>query len=699
MQLLPLLISMSLFACSGLARGGDLSVVPLFNGERSDSLNLWGGPLNRGSTDALVKQSSIVRTGTGAYRVDLGNAEPFEFFFTSSSALTGSQAYRQDRDLTQYQLLEGWIRNDAGNPFTLTLEVKDYRDSLAHRARRSYTIPSGGVWTRIEAPLDLGSGWLVDGTPDLTRTYIVAFGVEESMGQLNGSLYLDDFHLIENGPSIDVATAPIETIVERLARRQFMGLWAARNKNSGLIPNSSDNVAIGALNTTTGVVWNLPSAIRRGWVTQADADAYMNQLVATLHSNRDQTTYLPTRFLDLANGNPVTDHEESSIDAAFIALALHHYKSQPGTPAELRDAIDTLQNRFNFAAFATTGAFRQAYFQPTGEFGCCTYSGYTNEHKVIALAAELSEAFHVSLASQWNKDTGRTLAHLVDPNQNHLVYSFGTDYRAPFAQALLNLFIDTSERGADNYPVRSLARNPWMNFVRYETEVAAKLQQLGRDYFMQPDAGQGAAGYQPYNLYNNFGQPNLFMPWSVALVLMAGVEGAEDALRFLLDNGLGNGLDGPLGLADSAQWVAGAANPTSVPSFADNWNMTLSLMALMEFLDGPDRASRFFANLPEVKAALDTVFLVGDYNGNGVVDVNDRTYWRSSMGSRTLLASDGNNNGAVDAADYVVWRKAVSTGGSGSSAAVPEPTALLLAAVAILLWSGRNTRKLGCKGI
>jgi len=694
----PILWSAFAIALSSHACGGDLGVVPLFNGERSDALNLWGGPLNRGSTDAFVKQSTVVHSGSGAYRVDLGNADPFEFFFTSSSALTGSVAHRQDRDLTQYQLLEGWVRNDAGNPLTLTLEVKDYRDSLAHRARRSYTIPAGGVWTRIEAPLDLGSGWLVDGVPDLSRTYILAFGVEESMGQLNGSLYLDDFHLIENGPSIDVATAPIETIVERLARRQFMALWSARNKNSGLIPNSSDNVAIGALNTTTGVVWNLPSAIRRGWVAQADADAYMNQLVATLNSNRNQTTYLPTRFLDLATGNPVTDYEESSIDAAFLALALHHYKSQTATPEVLREAIDSLQERFNFAAFATPGAFRQAYFQPTGQFGCCTYSGYTNENKVIALAAALSEAFHVPLASQWNKDTGRTLAHLVDPNQNHLVYSFGTDYRAPFVQALLNLFVDTSERGADNYPVRSLARNPWMNFVRYETEVVAKLQQLGRDYFMQPDAGQGAAGYQPYNLYNNFGQPNLFMPWSVALVLMTGAHGAEDALRFLLDNGLGNGLDGPLGLADSAQWVAGAANPTSVPSFADNWNMTLSMMALMEFLDGPDRASRFFANLPEVKAALDTVFLIGDYNGNGVVDGNDRIYWRSAMGSRTLLASDGNNNGAVDTADYVIWRKAVSAG-SGVASAAPEPSALLLAGMALLLWRGRIARKPSVQGV
>lgn len=671
---------------------GDLGVVPLFNGERTDSgaqLNLWGGPFGSGNTVSFFKQSTTVRSGLGAYQAILGSVPDggFRYFQTFSSQLPVDPDYRQDRNLTRYDTLQGYVRNDTGNPITFTLELKDYRDTGAHVAKRSYTIPAGGTWEQFVAPLDMSSGWNVTGSPDFTRTFAVSFLVDADYGALNGSLFLDDVSLIEKGPSINPATAPISTIVERLAHRQFDALWTARNKTSGLIPNTSDKVDNGALNTTTGVVWTLPAAVRRGWVTQSDADAYMSQLVTSLNTNRDQTTYLPTRFLNLVTAAPDDSHEESSIDAAFIALALHNYKSHPDTPPALSDAIDDLQNRFDFSAFATSGAFRQAYSQPAEQFGCCTYSGYTNENKVIALAAAVSDDHNVPLASMWNKDIGRTLAYLVDPDENHLVYSYGTEYRAPFVQALLNLFVDTSERGADNYSNRSLARNPWQNFVRYEDEVASKLEQLGRENFFQPDAGfdPSHSTYQPWNLYNTFGEPNVFQPWSVAEALMAGAPGAEDALRFLLDNGLGDGLDGPLGLADSAEWITGAADPAAVPSFADNWNMTLSLMALMEYLDGPDRASLFFANLPEVKAALDTVFVAGDYDGDGNVDEDDFLYWRSTFGSRTYLAADGNNNGVIDAADYAVWRDHYLPNPGGGAAAVPEPGTFGLLAIAGLL--------------
>ena len=103
------------------------------NGERSDSLNLWGGPFRPGNIahGGFTKQSTVVHSGTGAYQANLGSIAEWrlEFFQTFSSGLSGNASYRQDRDLTQYQTLEGYVRNDTGNPLTFSLELKDYRDS------------------------------------------------------------------------------------------------------------------------------------------------------------------------------------------------------------------------------------------------------------------------------------------------------------------------------------------------------------------------------------------------------------------------------------------------------------------------------------------------------------------------------------------------------------------------------------------
>src|ERR1044072_4082420 len=73
--------------CVCRAPAGDLGIVPLFDGERSDSLNLWGGLFTTGNIASFAKQSSVVHSGTAAYRANLGSVlnGDFKFFQTFSS--------------------------------------------------------------------------------------------------------------------------------------------------------------------------------------------------------------------------------------------------------------------------------------------------------------------------------------------------------------------------------------------------------------------------------------------------------------------------------------------------------------------------------------------------------------------------------------------------------------------------------------
>lgn len=87
--------------------------------------------------------------------------------------------------------------------------------------------------------------------------------------------------------------------------------------------------------------------------------------------------------------------------------------------------------------------------------------------------------------------------------------------------------------------------------------------------------------------------------------------------------------------------------------------------------------------------------LLGDYNGNGIVDAADHTVWRDSLGSTTILPNDP-SPGMVTQKDYVTWKTnfgATAGGGSALQSAVPEPaTALLvLVRVGIAFLPGRRT--------
>jgi hypothetical protein len=590
----------------------DLSVVSLFDGERDELVNNWGGAWSTGNMRDVRLESRWVHSGRWALSCELGPTRAGEMRYTQclASGFGRTAGHRQVRDLARFQSMAFAMLNRTGAPLRGTLQIKDYRDSLAHRAVYRFAVPAATEWTTVDVSLKLdGAGWKVEGQPDLTQVVTIDFGFTPAADLKSGCVCLDDLTLTEQGGPLDVASSPLEQLVERLAQRQWEGLWAARSRSSGLIPNNSYQSSDAGLNTTSALLWMLPAAVDHRWVSREQADDYVRLLAQTFQGLLDRSAHLPPRNVDWVSLQPSLLPEESSVDAAFLALALHQYQSCGATSADLRQTIEKVQERLDFAAFARPTGWRMAYryatrSRPAG-FVEGTYDGYTNEANIISLAAHLAGRERVPIETYWNSNTHRLRTHLAGLERSPVVHA-EKEFRAPFAQALLNLFVDVRQRGIDIYPDHGLATNPWQNFVLYEQAVMARLEMLGRSGLVQPDAGDDGtlSNYQQFSLYEDFGQNDLFMPWSAAFPLLADAPGAEAALRFLLQHG----LHGPLGLADAAHWTTGQREPSRVTARHDFWNTSLATMALLEWLDGDRRLSKSFAKLPEVRLALDRVF-------------------------------------------------------------------------------------------
>ncbi|HEY4234599.1 MAG TPA: hypothetical protein VGM76_14285, partial [Lacipirellulaceae bacterium] len=88
-----------------------------------------------------------------------------------------------------------------------------------------------------------------------------------------------------------------------------------------------------------------------------------------------------------------------------------------------------------------------------------------------------------------------------------------------------------------------------------------------------------------------------------------------------------------------------ATQPSWIPSDAGLVDHMFLLFGLVESLEPDYFKSHMFAPITP-----------GDYNVDGIVDMNDYNFWKASFGSTTSLAADGNHDGVIDAADYSVWR-------------------------------------------
>ena len=74
--------------------------------------------------------------------------------------------------------------------------------------------------------------------------------------------------------------------------------------------------------------------------------------------------------------------------------------------------------------------------------------------------------------------------------------------------------------------------------------------------------------------------------------------------------------------------------------------------------------------------------LLGDYNGDDVVNAADYSVWRDAMAASSTTLLNDPTPGTVDESDFSYWRahfgETLGSGSGTSSAAVPEPTSLAL---------------------
>lgn len=92
--------------------------------------------------------------------------------------------------------------------------------------------------------------------------------------------------------------------------------------------------------------------------------------------------------------------------------------------------------------------------------------------------------------------------------------------------------------------------------------------------------------------------------------------------------------------------------------------------------------------------AIAAVDLVGDYNGDFIVDGDDLAAWELAFG--TSDGADADDDGDSDGADFLAWQRSLGNGVSSivpAAETVPEPGGLILSAFAVALAGGAVREK------
>ncbi|TWT48769.1 PEP-CTERM sorting domain-containing protein [Botrimarina hoheduenensis] len=133
-------------------------------------------------------------------------------------------------------------------------------------------------------------------------------------------------------------------------------------------------------------------------------------------------------------------------------------------------------------------------------------------------------------------------------------------------------------------------------------------------------------------------------------------------------------------LAEAGSVSSGLLTAGEVVSLGDIYNP----------LGTPALTVRAFQGIVETPVAVSFRSLLGDYDDDLDVDVDDYFVFTATFGSTIDLRADGNNDGIVSAADYTIWRDRFEPMLGSAQArlalalGIPEPAtaALLLVAMA-----------------
>jgi hypothetical protein len=145
-------------------------------------------------------------------------------------------------------------------------------------------------------------------------------------------------------------------------------------------------------------------------------------------------------------------------------------------------------------------------------------------------------------------------------------------------------------------------------------------------------------------------------------------------------------------------------NPKQEPFFDQDGGRTIYLEGTYSntFSGNPNPTPLYDYNEIMYRLDLSTIpslvapTLLGDYNGDGTVDAADYSTWRDAMTIGGVYLLNDSTPGTLDESDFAFWRDHFGdTLNAGSAAAaIPEPSAVLLATVAVgMAWGMTRSQR------